>query len=189
MLDRYPHQFSGGQAQRIGIARALIANPSVLVCDEPVSALDVSIRAQVLDLLADERAKRNVALLFIAHDLSAVRFLCERTLVLYRGQVMEQGPTAALFAAPRHPYTQLLLGAALVADPRRARRRPRGAVSPSAAAGSAVPPASALAGVGAPVASGCAFAPRCPRADVLCADTRPRPRVIDGVTVACHHAG
>ncbi|MEN9705126.1 MAG: hypothetical protein RLZZ393_1005 [Pseudomonadota bacterium] len=174
MLDRYPHQFSGGQAQRIGIARALIVDPAVLVCDEPVSALDVSIRAQVLDLLAGERARRNAALLFIAHDLSAVRFLCERTLVLYRGQVMEQGPTQELFAAPRHPYTQLLLGAALVADPRRARRRPRPAAAPAASV--------------APVTGGCVFAPRCPRADVSCSDTRPRPRLVDGVTVACHHA-
>jgi oligopeptide/dipeptide ABC transporter ATP-binding protein len=184
MLDRYPHQFSGGQAQRIGIARALIANPAVLVCDEPVSALDVSIRAQVLDLLAGERARRGVALLFIAHDLSAVRFLCERTLVLYRGQVMEQGPTTELFAAPRHPYTQLLLGAALVADPRRARRRSRD--------GGAVKDAATVAGARAavaslPVTSGCVFAPRCPRADVLCGDVRPKPRDVGGVTVACHH--
>ena len=184
MLARYPHQFSGGQAQRIGIARALIADPAVLVCDEPVSALDVSIRSQVLDLLAAERARRHLALLFIAHDLAAVRFLCDRTLVLYRGQVMEQGPTAAIFASPRHPYTQLLFAAALVADPRRARRRDRSAAR---SAGSINPRPIAVAP--ALPTSGCVFAPRCPRADALCGDVRPRPRVIEGVSVACHHPG
>ena len=184
MLERYPHQFSGGQAQRIGIARALIADTAVLVCDEPVSALDVSIRSQVLDLLAAERARRRLALLFIAHDLAAVRFLCDRTLVLYQGQVMEQGPTSAIFAAPRHPYTQLLFAAALVADPRRARRRDRGTTT---AASTATPRSVNV--VPPPPTSGCVFAPRCPRADVLCGDVRPRPRVIEGVTVACHHPG
>ncbi|MEY4763232.1 MAG: hypothetical protein RLZZ200_3089 [Pseudomonadota bacterium] len=185
MLGRYPHQFSGGQAQRIGIARALITDPAVLVCDEPVSALDVSIRAQVLDLLASERARRNLALMFIAHDLAAVRFLCERILVLYRGQVMEQGPTSEIFARPRHPYTQLLLSAALVADPRRARRRGHPVTAPATATEArAVPRVSSGA-----VSSGCVFAARCPRADVHCTDARPRPRVVDGVTVACHHPG
>ena len=184
MLTRYPHQFSGGQAQRIGIARALIANPAVLVCDEPVSALDVSIRAQVLDLLAAERQRRQLALLFIAHDLAAVRFLCERTLVLYRGQVMEQGPTAQIFARPRHPYTQLLFAAALVSDPRRARRRDR-----SGGVGRSDPSRTATPASTAAVTSGCVFAARCPRADALCGDVRPRPRDVDGVTVACHHPG
>ena len=186
MLERYPHQFSGGQAQRIGIARALIANPAVLVCDEPVSALDVSIRAQVLDLLAGERARRGLALLFIAHDLSAVRFLCERTLVLYRGQVMEQGATTEIFAAPRHPYTRSLLAAALVADPRLARRRPRGAPGMTAAAGT-VPAAPATAAKVAGPA--CVFAARCAQVEARCLVERPRPRDISGVSVACHRAG
>jgi len=183
MLDRYPHQFSGGQAQRIGIARALIVNPAVLVCDEPVSALDVSIRAQVLDLLAGERARRRLALLFIAHDLSAVRFLCERTLVLYRGQVMEQGATADVFAAPRHPYTRALLAAALVADPRRARRRPRGSAAPAPAVPAAAAAATASSG------TGCVFAARCAHVEARCLAERPVPRAVDGVSVACHRAG
>ncbi len=175
MLDRYPHQFSGGQAQRIGIARALIAAPSVLVCDEPVSALDVSIRTQVLELLAEQRAKRGLALLFIAHDLAAVRFLCDRTLVLYRGQIMEQGPTAQLFAAARHPYTRALLDAALIADPLRARRR-------------TARPEAAPARLAEPSRQGCPFVSRCAQQQPRCSVERPALRNVGGLQVACHRA-
>lgn len=176
-LQRWPHQFSGGQAQRIGIARALLAQPAVLLCDEPVSALDLPIRLQVLQLLAQQRAQAGLALLFIAHDLAAVRFLCERTLVLYRGQVMEQGPTAALFESPQHPYTQSLLAAALPADPAaaavsRARRRQL------AAAATSIPPAP----------GGCVFAQRCAFVQSQCSQA-PALRQVGDVQVACHRAG
>lgn len=172
-LDRYPHQFSGGQAQRIGIARALIAGPTVLVCDEPISALDVSIRTQVLELLAAQRAERNLALLFIAHDLGAVRYLCDRTLVLYRGEVMEEGATAQLFAGARHPYTRALLAAALIADPARARRGAPAAPAPAAAADTP---------------GGCAYLARCPHAQGRCALEKPRLRPLGEMQVACHRA-
>ena len=177
MLERYPHEFSGGQAQRIGIARALIAGPAVLVCDEPVSALDVSIRAQVLELLDRARREQHVALLFIAHDLSAVRFLCERTLVLFNGQVVEQGPTASLFAGACHPYTRALLAAALVADPHRERR----AATSAQGLGIAASPA--------PAAQGCPYATRCPQVEARCREVVPLPRHIGDVEVACHRAG
>jgi ABC-type microcin C transport system duplicated ATPase subunit YejF len=112
-LTRRPDELSGGQAQRVAIARALIADPALLICDEPVSALDLALRAQVLDLLAAERARRKLALLFVTHDLAAVWQLCERTLVLQRGEVVEQGATRALFAAPTQAYTRELLASAL----------------------------------------------------------------------------
>ena len=110
---RRSHRLSGGQAQRVAIARALITDPAVLVCDEPVSALDAGLRAQILDLLDAERRRRNLALLFVTHDLAAARYLCDRTLVLRRGVVVEQGPTRSLFAAPAHPYTRELLTSVL----------------------------------------------------------------------------
>jgi ABC-type microcin C transport system duplicated ATPase subunit YejF len=122
-LPRRPRELSGGQAQRVGIARALIADPALLMCDEPVSALDLSLRSQVLDLLLAERAKRNLALLLVTHDLSAARFLCEHTMVLYRGQVVEQGLTRELFARPQHAYTQQLLAAQLTVNPEAAKQR------------------------------------------------------------------
>lgn len=112
-MVRRSHRLSGGQAQRVAIARALITDPAVLVCDEPVSALDAGLRAQILDLLDGERRRRNLALLFVTHDLAAARYLCERTLVLRRGAVVEHGPTAQLFAAPQQPYTRELLASAL----------------------------------------------------------------------------
>jgi ABC-type glutathione transport system ATPase component len=122
-LPRRPGAFSGGQAQRIAIARALMADPAVLVCDEPVSALDLSTRMQVLTLLAGQRRARGLALVFISHDLGAVNFLCDRLLVLHRGRVVEQGDTATVLRAPQDPYTRRLLDAVPVPDPRRARRR------------------------------------------------------------------
>ncbi|HVN43073.1 MAG TPA: oligopeptide/dipeptide ABC transporter ATP-binding protein [Steroidobacteraceae bacterium] len=174
-LNRYPHEFSGGQAQRIGIARALVLEPELLVCDEPISALDVSIKSQIANLLKDLQRQTNLSLLFIAHDLAAVRFSCDRVLVLYLGRVMEVAPRSALFAAPRHPYTRALLQSVPIADPVRARARrtaPLAAEIPSPLA----PP------------SGCVFRTRCPHAVALCAAQVPLPRMVGESLVACHRA-
>ncbi len=116
-VDRYPSQFSGGQRQRIAVARALICDPQLVVCDEAVSALDLSTQAQVLNLLADLRDERGLSYLFIAHDISVVQFLAQRVVVLYRGQVMESGPAAAVTESPKHPFTQALVAASPVPRP------------------------------------------------------------------------
>ncbi len=174
-LHRYPHEFSGGQAQRIGIARALMLDPELLVCDEPLSALDVSIRAQVATLLKDLQQQLKIAILFIAHDLSAVRFSCDRVLVLYLGRVMEIAPRDALFESPRHPYTCALMQSVPIPDPVRARARrtaPLGGEIPSPLA----PP------------SGCVFRTRCPLAELRCERERPALRQVGDSLVACHRA-
>jgi oligopeptide transport system ATP-binding protein len=172
LLPRFPHQLSGGQAQRVGIARALMLGPELLICDEPVAALDMSIKSQVANLLRDMREEFGLTLLFIAHDLATVRYLCERVLVLYRGRVMEIAGREALFSAPQHPYT--LLAANPSPDPRR-RHHP------------ATLPGEAPATLEAP--SGCVFRHRCPLAVARCASEVPLLRVVGASLVACHRAG
>ncbi|WGF88036.1 ABC transporter ATP-binding protein [Marinivivus vitaminiproducens] len=162
---RYPHAFSGGQRQRIALARALATRPDFLVADEPVSALDVSVQAQVLALMAQLKADLGLAMLFISHDLPVVRHLCERTVVMYLGRVMEEGPTSEIFARPTHPYTQALLSAAPSLHPgRRLKRIILQGEPPSPAA----PP------------SGCVFRTRCPHALPACAEQVPALRAVDG---------
>ena len=167
-LDRYPHEFSGGQAQRIVIARALAAEPRIIVLDEPVSALDVSVQAQVLNLLDDLKARFGLTYVFISHDLSVVETISDRVAVMYFGRVVELAPAAALFAAPRHPYTRLLLNSAPVPG----RRHMAGEDKPVE-----------LPDPYAPM-PGCAFAPRCPRVREDCYARQPPLAADDGSHVA-----
>jgi dipeptide transport system ATP-binding protein len=170
---RYPHMFSGGQRQRIAIARALMLNPKIVVADEPVSALDVSIRAQVLNLLMDLQGEFGLAYLFISHDLSVVRHIADEVMVMYLGRPVEQGAKATIFERPRHPYTRALLASTPSVDPKARSRR-------STVRGELPSP------IDPP--SGCAFHSRCAFAAADCATRRPELRPVDGRLVACHYA-
>ena len=175
MRSRYPHEFSGGQCQRIAIARAMVLKPKLIICDEPVSALDVSIQAQIINLLKRLQRDFGLSLIFISHDLSVVRYLCHRVMVMYLGQMMELADRDALFAKPLHPYTQALISAVPIPDPALERTKPVVILSGELPSPLSPP-------------SGCVFRTRCPKATPTCIKDVPLNQVLSsGHQIACHH--